>query len=269
MKHIKYITHTDVQSLIKRKTSDDAIIFLSGPTSKKTPVSVLRSRDVIAVNGSARYLLDNKVIPYIYLLTDVRFLHQRRDDFYEFSQNSQHTVVNVDVYESASEEDRKYIREHCLMIRSFYRREKGGLIKKIKFNILKRLHKDLLISIPLSKKGRLVGFCKDISVGYCSCHTIAYAAIQIAYSLKYKRIICSGLDLTGNCQRFYDESNNPMPSELSRDLFKILPFFQFMRDRVKDINIYNLSDDTAIHYSIIPFIEPSELDNEIVYDKIS
>lgn len=43
-----------------------------------------------------------------------------------------------------------------------------------------------------------------------------------------------------------------MPSELIRDLFKILPFFRFMRENIEDINIYNLSDDTAIQYDIIP-----------------
>lgn len=51
-----------------------------------------------------------------------------------------------------------------------------------------------------------------------------------------------------------------MPSELSRDLFKILPFFRFMRDNVEDINIYNLSDDTAIQYDIIPFVKVSEIE---------
>ncbi|HBB9877947.1 TPA: 3-deoxy-D-manno-oct-2-ulosonate III transferase WaaZ, partial [Escherichia coli] len=249
-------------NLIESKTSDDVIIFLSGPTSQKTPLSVLQTRDVIAVNGSAQYLLSHNIIPYIYVLTDVRFLHQRRDDFYKFSQRSRYTIVNVDVYEHASEEDKRYILQNCLVLRSFYRREKGGLIKKIKFNILSRIHKELLISVPFSKKGRLVGFCKDINLGYCSCHTVAFAAIQIAYSLKYARIICSGLDLTGSCTRFYDESNNPMPSELSRDLFKILPFFRFMRDNVEDINIYNLSDDTAISYDVIPFIKPLDISSE-------
>ncbi|EAR4340467.1 3-deoxy-D-manno-oct-2-ulosonate III transferase WaaZ, partial [Salmonella enterica] len=124
------------------------------------------------------------------------------------------------------------------------------------------------ISVPLSKRGRLTGFCKDISIGYCSCHTIAYTAIQVAYSLKYSRIICSGLDLTGSCPRFYDESSSPMPSELSKDLFKILPFFTFMRKNVSDLNIFNLSDDTAIHYDIIPYINASQLEDEIYYDKI-
>ncbi len=97
MKNIRYIDKKDVENLIESKTSDDVIIFLSGPTSQKTPLSVLQTRDVIAVNGSAQYLLSHNIIPYIYVLTDVRFLHQRRDDFYKFSQRSRYTIVNVDV----------------------------------------------------------------------------------------------------------------------------------------------------------------------------
>lgn len=73
MKNIRYIDKKDVENLIESKTSDDVIIFLSGPTSQKTPLSVLQTRDVIAVNGSAQYLLSHNIIPYIYVLTDVRF----------------------------------------------------------------------------------------------------------------------------------------------------------------------------------------------------
>ncbi|EHG2953225.1 3-deoxy-D-manno-oct-2-ulosonate III transferase WaaZ [Salmonella enterica subsp. diarizonae serovar 53:r:z35] len=268
MGSVNFITHADVLQLIAKRTAEDCIIFLSGPTSRKTPLSLLRVKDVIAVNGSVQYLLNNNVKPFLYLLTDVRFFHHRREDFYKFSSNSQFTIVNLDVYEQASADDKKYIEENCLIIRSFYRREKGGFLKKIKFNFLKRIYKALLISVPFSKRGRLTGFCKDISIGYCSCHTIAYTAIQVAYSLKYGRIICSGLDLTGSCPRFYDEASSPMPSELSKDLFKILPFFTFMRKNVSDLNIFNLSDDTAIHYDIIPYIKASELEDEIYYDKI-
>ena len=100
-------------------------------------------------------------------------------------------------------------------------------------------------------------------------HAIPLFLLQskIAYSLKYARIICSGLDLTGSCSRFYDEDKNPMPSELTRDLFKILPFFRFMRENIEDINIYNLSDDTAIQYDIIPYMKISEIEEPCVYEK--
>ncbi|WP_342323052.1 3-deoxy-D-manno-oct-2-ulosonate III transferase WaaZ [Kosakonia sp. BYX6] len=260
MNNIKYITHACVERLIKHRNSEDVVIFLSGPTSKKTPLSILRNKDVIAVNGSAAYLIDNNITPFIYTLTDARFLLQRRDDFYKFSRNSRFTVVNTDVYEEASEEDKKYLRENCLILQAFYKREKGGIYKKLKLSLKSRLHKSLLIDVPWSKKSRLVGFSTDIAIGYCSCHTVAYTAIQIAYSLQYSLIVCSGLDLTNTCRRFYDESASPMPSELSNDLHKIIPFFKYMREKVSDINIYNLSDDTAISYDIIPFIKPDEID---------
>lgn len=68
MKNIRYIDKKDVENLIENKISDDVIIFLSGPTSQKTPLSVLRTKDIIAVNGSAQYLLSNNIVPFIYLL---------------------------------------------------------------------------------------------------------------------------------------------------------------------------------------------------------
>ena len=260
MSEFKFISKNDLERIAKGRSSDHVIIFLSGPTSKKTPLSILKNHDVIAVNGSAQYLLDNDISPFIYVLTDVRFLHQRKADFYTFSKNSHFTIVNTEVYEGASLEDKEFIKSHCLILRSYYRREKGGVFKKIGLTIRSIMDKNLLIRVPWSSKGRLVGFSLDVSKGYCSCHTVAFAVIQIAYSLKYNKIICSGLDLVGDCPRFYDENNNPMPSELSGDLLKILPFFEFMQERVSNIHIYNLSDNTAINYNIVPFISLNEID---------
>ncbi|EPF6158471.1 3-deoxy-D-manno-oct-2-ulosonate III transferase WaaZ [Citrobacter sedlakii] len=259
MSNVKFLTRAGVQQLTESRTSENVIIFLSGPTSRGTPLSLLRNNDVITVNGAAEYLLSNGITPFIYVLTDARFLLQRREDFYKFSRGSKFTFVNMDVYEAASEEDKCYMRAHCFILRAFYKREKGGLFKKLKLETLSRWNKKLLINVPVSKRGRLVGFSKDISFGYCSCHTVAYTAMQIAYSLGYDNTICSGLDIIGSCARFYDESNNPMPSELSKDLVKILPFFKFMRAQVPDFQIYNLSDDTAIGYDIIPFIRPADV----------
>lgn len=259
MSNVKFLTRAGVQQLTESRTSENVIIFLSGPTSRGTPLSLLRNNDVITVNGAAEYLLSNGITPFIYVLTDARFLLQRREDFYKFSRGSKFTFVNMDVYEAASEEDKCYMRDHCFILRAFYKREKGGIFKKLKLETLSRWNKKLLINVPVSKRGRLVGFSKDISFGYCSCHTVAYTAMQIAYSLGYDNTICSGLDITGSCARFYDESINPMPSELSKDLVKILPFFKFMRAQVPDFQIYNLSDDTAIGYDIIPFIRPADV----------
>lgn len=111
MGSVNFITHADVLQLIAKRTAEDCIIFLSGPTSRKTPLSLLRVKDVIAVNGSVQYLLNNNVKPFLYLLTDVRFLHHRREDFYKFSSNSQFTIVNLDVYEQASADDKNILKK--------------------------------------------------------------------------------------------------------------------------------------------------------------
>lgn len=116
-------------NLLRKERLKIVLFFFSGPTSRKTPLSLLRMKDVIAVNGSVQYLLNNNVKPFLYLLTDIRFLHRRREDFYNFSRNSQFTIVNLDVYEQASVDDQKYIEENCLIIRPFIA-EKKGLFKE-------------------------------------------------------------------------------------------------------------------------------------------
>ena len=62
MSDFKYITRQDVDSLINERKHDSAVIFLSGPTSVNTPISLLKESDVISVNGSARYLIENDYI---------------------------------------------------------------------------------------------------------------------------------------------------------------------------------------------------------------
>lgn len=76
MSNVKFITRAGVQQLIDSRTSDNAIIFLSGPTSRGTPLSLLQNNDVITVNGAAEYLLSNSITPFIYVLTDARFCYK-------------------------------------------------------------------------------------------------------------------------------------------------------------------------------------------------
>lgn len=256
---MSYITYKDVINLCNNKSSRDVMIFLSGPTSLNTPLSALKNNDVITVNGAAKYLLQKEISPYIYVLTDSRFIKERRNEFYEYSKRSKFTIINTEVYENGSPEDIEYFNKMCYIIMPLYKREKGGIFKRLNLHRFAKRNDSIFINVPWSKKKRLVGFSKDITLGYCSCHTVAYAAVQIAYSLDYERIIFSGLDMTGSCSRFYDEGDKPLPSELNRDLPKILPFFSYMKQQVPDIKIFNLSDNTAISYDIIPHISRDDL----------
>lgn len=81
MSNVKFITRAGVQQLIANRTSDNVIIFLSGPTSRGTPLSLLQNNDVITVNGAAEYLLSNSITPFIYVLTDARFFATKTSRF--------------------------------------------------------------------------------------------------------------------------------------------------------------------------------------------
>ncbi|WP_312239736.1 3-deoxy-D-manno-oct-2-ulosonate III transferase WaaZ [Pantoea sp.] len=243
----------------ERVRAKNAIIFLSGPSAVKTPLELLASNDVIAVNGSACWLIDNNIRPFIYMVTDIRFITSRESDFERSVERSEYCVINEDVYAKASAERKKWLEERCYIIHELYKREKAGPLKKLKFWLYCRQHPEVIMHVPASRKKRILGFSKDISVGYCNCKTVAYACMQMAYSLSYEKIICAGLDLSGSFTRFYDQSSaSTLVTELQQDLDKILPLFTFMR---KYINppVYTLSLETSVPYDDIPLIELKQL----------
>lgn len=252
----------DKQTLSEVKTrarAKNAIIFLSGPSAVKTPLDLLASNDVIAVNGSASWLIENGIHPFIYMVTDVRFITSRESDFERSVEFSEYCVINEDVYNKASAEKRVWLEKHCYVIHELYKREKAGPLKKLKFWLYCRQHPEVIMHVPLSRKKRILGFSKDISTGYCNCKTVAYACMQMAYSLHYEKIICAGLDLSGAFKRFYDNSaSSTLVTELQQDLDKILPLFSFMRKHI-DPPVFTLSLETSVPYEDIPLIDLKQL----------
>ncbi len=79
-----------------------------------------------------------------------------------------------------------------------------------------------------------------------------------------------GLDLTGSCPRFYDETVSPMPSEsLVKTCLKILPFFTFYEKKnVSDLNIFNYQMILQFITILFHILQPRNLEGEIYYDKI-
>lgn len=257
-----FFSQSQLQQLRREKRHPTSLIFLSGPSAAKVNDQVLISCDIIAVNGSAGYLLEKEIQPFLYVVTDGRFPSQRLVEFKRFVQASRYTFINQEVLSEATPELQQWMLQHCYLLKELYKREKAGPLKKLKYGLFCRLKPSVLMEVPFSRKKRLRGFSKDISVGYCNCKTVAYAAMQIAYSLQYSKIICAGLDLTSGGQRFYDgNSTSVMPSELSRDVQKIINVLAFMRDNI-DPPVYTLSTDTAIPYDIIPLIDEHSFFNK-------
>lgn len=218
-------------------------------------MSQLRSTDIIAVNGSARYLLNNGIQPFIYLVTDGRFPLQCLEEFQRHVAESCFTFINQEVFDSAPADLQSWLAEHCFILKELYKREKSGPLKKLKYSLFCARNPSVIMNVPFSRKKRLKGFSKDITLGYCNCKTVAYAAIQLAYSLTYRKMICAGFDLTPGGQRFYErQGETTMPSEISQDTQKIIAVLRFMKERINP-PLYTLSTTTAIPYEIIPLIE--------------
>ena len=238
-----------------QKEHDECLLFLSGPSAAEVPETLLRTKDIIAVNGSAGHLLDQGIAPFIYLVTDGRFPIHRCEEFKRHVLDSRFTFINQEVYDSAPSSLQHWLVEHCFILKELYKREKSGPLKKIKYALFCAQNPSVVMEVPFSRKKRIRGFSKDITIGYCNCKTVAYAAIQLAYSLAYKKIVCAGFDLTHGGQRFYDQqTGTAMPSELTQDTQKIIAVLRFMKERINP-PLFTLSTTTAIPYDVIPLLK--------------
>ena len=252
---ISFFSRVQLEQLREQRRHSTCLIFLSGPSASEVPLAQLRATDIIAVNGSAGYLLDQGIKPFIYLVTDGRFATQRLKAFQRHVTESAFTFINQEVFDAAPADLQRWLAERCFILKELYKREKSGPIKKLKYALYCARYPSVTMDVPFSRKKRMKGFSKDITFGYCNCKTVAYAAIQLAYSLSYPKIICAGFDLTSGGQRFYDQPGEAtMPSEISQDTQKIIAVLRFMREKINP-PVFTLSTTTVIPYEIIPFVE--------------
>jgi len=252
---ISFFNSIQLSGLREQRRHATCLIFLSGPSASEVSISQLCVTDIIAVNGSASYLLDNGVRPFIYLVTDGRFPLQRFEEFKRHVAESSFTFINQEVFEAAPADLKDWLIEHCFILKELYKREKSGPLKKLKYTLFCARHPAVIMDVPFSRKKRMKGFSKDITLGYCNCKTVAYAAIQLAYSLNYSKIICAGFDLTSGGKRFYERPDEAaMPSEIGQDTQKIIAVLRFMREKINP-PLYTLSTSTAVPYELIPFID--------------
>ena len=252
---VAFFSTAQLAQVCDQKQHPECLLFLSGPSALQVSEDVLRTKDIITVNGAPGYLLDNRITPFIYLVTDGRFPLQRLAEFKRYVEASRFTFINQEVYHSAPPSLQQWLVEHCFILKELYKREKSGPLKKLKYALFCARNPNVVMDVPFSRKGRIRGFSKDITLGYCNCKTVAYAAIQLAYSLNYDKIICAGFDLTEGGTRFYDQPEGEnLPSELVKDNAKIIAVLRFMKEKVNP-PVFTLSLVTTIPYDVIPLIK--------------
>ncbi|STJ26729.1 lipopolysaccharide core biosynthesis protein [Citrobacter braakii] len=246
----------DKLKAMKKTSSDDCIIYLSGPSSLDTPIELLRSKNIISVNGSTGYLQDNKIPVLAYIVCDGSFYEKNKSLFLKYSAYAEYTFISTDVLKRASEEEKKKLLETCFVLNELCQ-SRGGPGRKIRYALKSIINKEIFIQCSVSKKEKTIAFSTDICKGHFGSATVAFSALQLAISLNFMNIYFSGLDLNGKCERFYKE-NKPQPTNLPSDLDFILKSFSFFRKN-NCSNIFNLSKKTSIPYEIIPFKNINEI----------
>lgn len=249
------ITHDILNKIMEEKSSGDCIIYLSGPSSLDTPLNILHSKNCISVNGSAGHLIKNNIPIFIYVVCDGSFYEKNKDLFYKYSAYAQYTFISEDVLKRANLTEKENLLNTCFLLRDFCK-SRGGIGRKIRYTIKSLANKNLLISCSAFRKVKTIAFSTDVTYGHFGSATVAFSALQIAISLKFERIIFSGLDLKGDCKRFYYEANT-QPTTLPDDFDFILKTFSFINSHYKG-KIFNLSLQTAIPYDVIPFLSTEE-----------
>ncbi len=243
---------------MKENINGDCVIYLSGPSSLYTPTKLLSSSCIISVNGSTGNLIDNAIPVFAYIVSDGSFYKNKKELFHKYSTYAKHTFISENVLEMATAEERKVLLQSCYLLKDLCK-SRGGFGRKIRYYFKSVMNKPVFIKCAFSRKNKTIAFSRDVSYGHFGSATVAFSALQLAITLRFERIIFSGLDLTGDCKRFYSEEQE-QPTTLPENLGFIVDSFSFAREKT-DARMYNLSTNTAIPYDIIPFIDKCTLVN--------
>lgn len=243
---------------IEETTLEDCIIYLSGPSSLNTPSELLRTKSVIGVNGSMGHLLDNHIPAFAYVVCDGSFYEKNKSLFFKYSSYAKYTFISQNVLNRASTSEKKILQNTCYIFSDLCK-SRGGLGRKLRYTIKSSFNKNIFIKCSASKKEKTIAFSTDVSYGQFGSATVAFSALQLAITLKFRKIYFSGLDMCGKCERFYSETN-PQPTFLPVDFDFILKSFNFLMKNYSG-EVFNLSNKTAIPYEVIPFISIKELMN--------
>ena len=240
-----------VLQLLKNDISDECIIYLSGPSSLKTPEKILRKKSIIAVNGSIGFLQTNNIPVFAYIVCDGSYYENNKSLFFKYSSYSKYTFISPNVFNRATPSEKEKLLNTCFIMKDLCK-SRGGPGRKVRYTFKSLIYKNIFIKCSFLRKVKTIGFSTDISYGQFGSATVAFTALQLAITLKFRNIYFSGLDMKGKCQRFYKE-DIAQPTSLQKDFDLILKSFSFLMQKQYG-NIYNLSEETAIPYEVIPFV---------------
>ena len=266
----------------KNRYSGSVFLLASGGSAKEFPVSRYAHIPFIAMNGSILRLVDEKVRPLFFLCNDLDFPKERPDVVTLGCQYAQHVAMALENYSEVHSYDKTALAGKSLYLLervNRYYNKKSVSDRSFAWSI--RNDKDLISGFSLLRqRPNRIGFSKDVGRGHFCGRTIAYAALQVVYTLGFRNIFIIGMDLNTATGRFYENPNSGLntttghsyekPNEVfptSIDVYYepfILASFRFFQKNIlekqDDLRVFNLSLNSRLPDEVIPKISLDQLD---------
>lgn len=251
---------------ISAKYKGEVFIFSSGPSANKFPLKENPNKRYIAVNGAVRKFIEHDIPLLAYVFNDGNFAKNSIDLIISASHIAEYLFLPEYLYNKHFKSNAGFSKKVCVIFISRVNRQGEERICNSKwFGIKNLFNANLKYRFnPLSNQASRIGFSKDIRQGYFCARTIAYAAIQIAYSMGFNKVYLIGVDLNSDLKRFYDKGEG-LPSSLNKDYSKyIQPSFKILSGILSEsFQVYNLSKISKLDYAIIPYMDVDQaLDNK-------
>lgn len=242
-------------------------LLASGPSASKFPLSRYADWPVIAMNGSIVRCADQHISPFFYICDDPGFVRDRPDLACLGARSAVHLAMSLDCFQALHRYDPSVLPQRTeVMLLERVNRIHGLAVRSDRaYAWSVRNDPDLICGFSLwRRKANRIGFSRDLSKGYFGARTIPYAAVQLACHLGFNQIFIVGMDLNTSIGRFYEAGAAALPSSLDEDFDDyILPSFRILAEKVMprfSLRLFNLSQDSRLPASVVPKVEPTELD---------
>ncbi|MCX2691889.1 lipopolysaccharide biosynthesis protein [Pseudomonas sp. DCB_CB] len=226
-------------------------IIASGKSAKDFPLEQFSDIPIITMNGAIAMFAGSDIKPFFYVCSDTSFRLQQPHLYEMAIQRSK----RIAIWKTEAEKLAKPPSGEIFFL------EKAPELPLMQA-IFKRESHHARSWALWSKRGRSIGFSKNMEYGYFDARTIAYVALQIAYHLGFSKVFLVGVDLNQSAGRFYENGASVIsPCGLDKHFEqRILPSLKLMSSDVvnEEFKVYNLSPTSRIPKSIIPKLSISQ-----------
>lgn len=226
---------------LKTPTNDTCMIVATGPSINHIPKESFQKKNVdyLGLNGAVS--LNNARFDY-HIIIDYDFI-TNKFDLVSRILNHPNCIL--------------FTTPRCLelILRKYSHKQIRCELKIIEIITENKLERFMDTKVYITKPrpyfymNENIGFSTEIFDAVYDYYTVAYVALQIAYTLNYKKIFLAGLDMNNFHEpRFYETIENAQPTRLQQDFKAISHAFNVAASffKNKQIQVFNLSKSSSI-----------------------